>query len=78
LDWWSVYKLGNGEHLFDTYTPIVQFSISRETQTLRYVGLEVPPHVVAAARLKSHNVVAALSQIRGSPQLFVISVPFYG
>ena len=61
VDWWSVFKLGNGEHLFDTYTPVVQFSISRETQTLRYVGLEVPPDDVADARLKSRNVVAVLT-----------------
>ena len=38
--WWSVYKLGTGEHLFDTYVPLLGFSIRRDIQTLRYVGLE--------------------------------------
>jgi hypothetical protein len=41
-DWWSVYKLGNGAHLFDTYVPLLQFSISREVQDLRYVALQIP------------------------------------
>ena len=31
VEWWSIYKLANGEHLFDTYTPLLKFSISRET-----------------------------------------------
>jgi hypothetical protein len=38
--WWSVYKLGTGERLFDTYVPLLGFSIRRDIQTLRYVGLE--------------------------------------
>lgn len=59
--WWSVYKLGSGQHLFDTYVPLVQFSTSRETQTLRYVGLEVPPDDTADVRLKAPNVVAVLT-----------------
>ncbi len=52
-EWWSVYKLGTGERLFDTYTPLLGFSIRRDIQTMRYVGLNVPgddtkpdPHVV--------------------------------
>lgn len=61
VEWWSVYKLGNGERLFDTYTPLLQFSISREIQTLRYVGLEVPPDDVRDTRLKAPNVVAVLT-----------------
>ena len=40
--WWSVYKLGTGERLFDTYVPLLGFSIRRDIQTMRYVGLEVP------------------------------------
>src|ERR1039457_6669414 len=32
-EWWSVYKLGSGQHLFDTYVPLLSFSISRETVT---------------------------------------------
>ena len=57
-DWWSVYKLASGARLFDTYAPLVRFSISRQTQTLRYVGLEVPPDDAADARLKEPHVVA--------------------
>ncbi|MBZ5606975.1 MAG: hypothetical protein LAP38_01850 [Acidobacteriia bacterium] len=60
-EWWSVYKLGNGAHLFDTYVPLVQFSISREVGELRYVGLEVPEDDVKDARLKAPNVVAVLT-----------------
>jgi hypothetical protein len=61
VEWWSIYKLGNGQRLFDTYTPLLQFSISRETQTLRYVGLEVPPDDVRDTRLKAPNVIAVLT-----------------
>ncbi len=53
-EWWSVYKLGTGERLFDTYVPLVGFSIRRDIQTMRYAGLEVPenafrqdPHIIA-------------------------------
>jgi hypothetical protein len=41
-EWWSVYNLANGERLFDTYVPLLGFSIRRDIQTMRYVGLEVP------------------------------------
>jgi hypothetical protein len=64
-EWWSVYKLGSGQHLFDTYVPLLSFSISRETVTTRYVGLEVPPDDTPAdnnaARLKQPNVVGVLT-----------------
>ena len=60
VEWWSVYKLGTGQRLFDTYAPLVSFSISRETVETRYVGLEVPPDDIADARLKQPNVVAVL------------------
>ena len=56
-EWWSVYKLGSGQHLFDTYVPLLSFSISRETVTTRYVGLEVPPDDTSDARLEQPNVV---------------------
>jgi hypothetical protein len=59
-EWWSVYKLGSGQHLFDTYVPLLSFSISRETVTTRYVGLEVPPDDNKDARLKQPNVVGVL------------------
>jgi hypothetical protein len=48
--WWSVYKLRTGERLFDTYVPLLGFSIRRDTQTMRYVGLEVPEDPVADPR----------------------------
>jgi len=65
VGWWSVYKLGSGEHLFDTYAPLTHFSISQETQTLRYVGLDVPPDDVADSRLKDPNVVGVLTYASG-------------
>src|ERR1039457_6099956 len=56
-----IYKLGSGQHLFDTYVPLLSFSISRETVTTRYVGLEVPPDDTGDMRLKQPNVVAVLT-----------------
>ncbi len=61
VDWWSVYKLASGQRLFDSYVPVAKFSIGRETQTLRYAGLEVPPDDVADSRLKAPNVVAVVT-----------------
>jgi len=61
VDWWSVYKLGNGQHLFDTYVPLVSFSISKEFLTTRYVGFEAPPDDTRDARLKHPNVVGVLT-----------------
>jgi hypothetical protein len=63
--WWSAYKLGSGAHLFDTYVPLVQFSTTRDTQTLRYAGLEVPPDDTSDPRLKAPNVVAVLTYASG-------------
>jgi hypothetical protein len=59
--WWSVYRLGTGQHLFDTYVPLVSFSISREVMEMRYVGLEVPPDDAADVRLRRPEVVAVLT-----------------
>jgi hypothetical protein len=56
VEWWSVYGLGNGAHLFDTYVPVIQLSIGWEGQELRYVGLEAPPDDVSDTRLKAPNV----------------------
>jgi hypothetical protein len=61
VEWWSIYKLGTGEHLFDTYVPLVRFSISRETVAQRYIGLEVPPDDIANARLKEPHVVGVIT-----------------
>jgi len=61
VEWWSIYKLGTGQHLFDTYAPLVNFSITTEVMTTRYLGLEVPPDDIKDARLKRPNVVAVVT-----------------
>jgi len=61
VEWWSVYRLANGFHLFDTYVPLVKFSINRDLLVMRYVGLEVPDDEVKDARLKDEHVVAVLT-----------------
>jgi hypothetical protein len=66
VEWWSIYKLGNGQHLLDTYVPLESFSISRETVTTRYVGLDVPPDDTTDARLKQPNVIGVLTYASGS------------
>jgi hypothetical protein len=60
VQWWSVLKLASALRLFDTYVPLLHFSISREVATERYVGLEVPPDDTRDARLKESHVVAVL------------------
>jgi hypothetical protein len=59
--WWSVYTLGGGAHLFDTYVPLLELSVGWEAPELRYVGLEVPPDDASDPRLKAPNVVAVLT-----------------
>ncbi len=61
VEWWSVYRVANGAHLFDTYVPLVKFSISRDTVTNRFAGLEVPEDNHKDARLREPHVVAVLS-----------------
>ena len=61
VEWWSVYKLGSGAHLFDTYVPLVQLSIGWPEQEPRYVGLEVPPDDVSDTRLKQPKVAFVLT-----------------
>jgi hypothetical protein len=60
VEWWSVLKLGSAQRLFDTYVPLVNFSISRETEMERYAGLEVPPDDTHDARLKEPHVVGVV------------------
>jgi hypothetical protein len=60
VDEWSVLKLGTGQPLFNSFVPVVQFSISRETVTTRYVGLDVPTDDVKDARLKEPHVVGII------------------
>jgi hypothetical protein len=69
VDWWSVYQLGTGRHLFDTYVPLLGFSISRETLSMRYVGFEVPPDDAADSRLKQPNVVGVIAYASAEGQL---------
>jgi hypothetical protein len=68
-EWWSVYKLGTGERLFDTYVPLLGFSIRRDIQTMRYAGLEIPeddaPPDNRDARLKDPHVVGVLTYASG-------------
>jgi hypothetical protein len=61
VEWWSVYRLANGFHLFDSYVPLVKFSINRTQMILRYVGFEVPPDDTKDARLKEEHVVGVLT-----------------
>ena len=60
-EWWSVYKLGPGERLFDTDVPLLGFSIRRDIQTMRYVGLDVPEDDVKDPRLRDPHAVALLT-----------------
>ncbi len=59
--WWSVYKIGSGEHLFNTYVNLLRFTVSRADGTERYAGLDVPPDNEKDARLKDPHVVAVLT-----------------
>lgn len=67
--WWTVHKLGNGQKLFDTYVPLVRFSTARDTVTMRYAGLEVPPDDTKDSRLKEPHVVAVVSYASGEKVL---------
>jgi hypothetical protein len=68
-EWWSVYKLGTGERpfdkLFDTYVPLLKFSIRRDIQTMRYVGLgeSSEPNVVVVLTYASAEKVLRQAQI---------------
>lgn len=61
VPWWSVYSLDQGRHLFDTYLPVTEFSVSREFETPRFVGFEVPPDDATDGRLKEPHVVGVLT-----------------
>lgn len=60
-EWWSVYQLANGHHLFDTYVPLAPFSTSREILTLRFAGLVVATDDATDARLKDPHAIAVLT-----------------
>lgn len=59
--WWSVHALGTGAAMFDSYVPLVRFSLSREVQEMRYAGLDVPPDDAADTRLRDPHVVGVLA-----------------
>src|SRR5258708_991454 len=61
VNWWSIYKLGDGRRLFDTYVPLLAFSITSMVQTPRYAGFEAPPDDAADARLNESHVVGVLT-----------------
>src|SRR5580692_3622238 len=61
VEWWSVYRLADGTHLFDTYMPLVKFSTSRKEMILRYAGFNVPPDDSKDARLNDRHVVGVLT-----------------
>ena len=61
VQWWSVYDIEKGQHLFDTYVPPVEFSISREFDTPRFAGFETPPDDAADKRLTEPHVVGVLT-----------------
>jgi hypothetical protein len=61
VSWWSVYSLDKGHHLFDTYVPTIEFTISREFDTPRFVGFETPPDDSADKRIRDPHVVGVLS-----------------
>ena len=61
VDWWTVHKLGTGARLFDTYVPLIKFSIKRDILTLRYAGLQRPTDDEKDARLKEPHVVAVIT-----------------
>jgi hypothetical protein len=61
VEWWSAYRLTNGAHLFDTYAPLVKFSIKRDETIMRYAGLDVPEDDVKDVRLKEPHVVGVLT-----------------
>jgi hypothetical protein len=61
VSWWSLYTLGTGQHLFDTYVEPLRFGVSRADGSGRYAGLEVPGDDTADARLKEPHVIGVLS-----------------
>jgi hypothetical protein len=57
---WSIHRLGDGRHLFDTHVELVRFQVSRADGNPRYAGLDVPADDTPDARLKDPHVVAVL------------------
>jgi hypothetical protein len=59
--WWSVYHLADGKPFFDTFAPLVRFSLTQVVQTERYAGLQIPEDDVADKRLKAPAVIGVLT-----------------
>ena len=57
---WSIHRLGDGRHLFDTHVELVRFTVSRADGNPRYAGLDVSADDTPDARLKEPHVVAVL------------------
>jgi hypothetical protein len=57
---WSIHRLGDGHHLFDTHVELVRFTLSRADGTPRYAGLDVPADDTPDTRLREPHVVAVL------------------
>ncbi len=64
-EWWTVLKLATPQRLFDTYVPLVHFSVSREMLMERYAGLEVPPDDTREIKLRDPHVVGVLEYASG-------------
>jgi hypothetical protein len=61
VEWWSVYKVADGTHLFDTYTPLLKFSTSRKETIFRFAGFNAPPDEAKDPRLNDRHVVGVLA-----------------
>ncbi len=61
VNWWSIYALGTGTLLFDTFAPLMSFPLSADLQTPRYVGFDVPPDDAQDERLRDPKVVGVLA-----------------
>ena len=61
VDWWSIYALGTGARLFDTFVPLLLLPSSSDVQTPHYVGFEVPPDDATDPRLRDPSVVGVLA-----------------
>ncbi len=60
VPWWTVLKLATTQRLFDTYVPMVHFSISRETIKDRYAGFDVPPDNTRDPLMREPHIVGVL------------------
>ena len=66
VEWWSVYSITNGAHLFETYTPLVGVNINRASLTMRYLGLDAPGDDTKDARFKEPHFVAVVGYASAS------------